>query len=233
MTLHTEVYTGTITILTLLMITELKNKGYQINDPWDAVTLFEQRLAEYAGSKYAVCVDSCSNGIFLCLKYLDIKDQVLEFPKHTYSSPVMQAIHAGNFIRFVDKEWSGWYKIGYTSIIDAATRFCQGMYIDNSYFCVSFHHRKTLKIGKGGVILTNDSAFVDWCRPMIYDGRHKYTPHDQDNYSCIGYHMYMTPEEAANGLLLMENINEYNPDTGSNLTYKDLSKQSVFAPYIR
>jgi hypothetical protein len=45
--------------------------------------------------------------------------------------------------------------------------------------------------------------------------------------------MYMTPEEAANGLLLMENINEYNPDTGSNLTYKDLSKQSVFAPYIR
>ena len=215
------------------MITELINKGYQINDPWDAVTLFEQRLAEYAGSKYAVCVDSCSNGIFLCLKYLDIKNQVLEFPKHTYSSPVMQAIHAGNFIRFVDKEWSGWYKIGYTSIVDAATRFCQGMYIPNSYFCVSFHHRKTLKIGKGGVILTNDSAFVEWCRPMIYDGRHKNVPHENDDYSCIGYHMYMTPEEAAKGLLLMESISEYNPDTGSNLTYKDLSKQPVFTPYIR
>ena len=45
--------------------------------------------------------------------------------------------------------------------------------------------------------------------------------------------MYMTPEEAAKGLLLMEDINVVNLDTGSNKTYKDLSLEPVFQPYIR
>ncbi len=215
------------------MITELIDKGYPINDPWDAVTLFENRLAEYAGSHYAVCVDSCSHGLFLSMKYLGVTGQVIEFPKHTYSSPPMQAIHAGNNISFKNIKWSGYYYLGHTRIVDAATRFCKDMYIPGTYFCVSFHHRKTLKIGKGGVILTNDKDFVDWARPMIYDGRNKYTKYENDVVSCIGYHMYMTPEEAAKGLLLMEDINDVNVDTGSNLTYKDLSLESVFQPYIK
>lgn len=202
------------------------------SDPWDTVTEFENKLAEYAGSKYAVCVDSCSNAMFLCLKYLGITGQTITLPKHTYASTPMQCIHAGNQIRFVDKEWSGEYHLGDTPIVDAATRFHRDMYQKDTYYCVSFHHRKTLKIGRGGVILTNDKSFVDWCRPMIYDGRHKYVMHDVDDYECIGYHMYMTPEDALIGLTKLASIPDFNPDTGSNLTYKDLSKQSVFLPYI-
>lgn len=215
-----------------LMISQLVNKGYVINDPWDVVTIFENKLAEYAGSKYAVCVDSCSNAMFLCMKYLNVTNTVIELPKNTYPSTPMQCIHAGNKIRFVDKEWSGDYFLGNTKIVDGATRFRKNMYIPDSYYCVSFHHRKTLKIGKGGVILTNDAEFVKWCRPMIYDGRHKNISHDIDDYECIGYHMYMTPEEAAIGLIKLENISNNNPDTGSNLTYKDLSLQKVFLPYV-
>jgi dTDP-4-amino-4,6-dideoxygalactose transaminase len=144
----------------------------------------------------------------------------------------MQCIHAGNRIQFVDMEWSGEYHLGNTPIVDAATRFRRGMYKLDTYYCVSFHHRKTLKIGRGGVILTNDNKFVEWCRPMIYDGRHKYVMHDVDDYECIGYHMYMTPEDAEIGLLKLNSIADVNLDTGSNFTYKDLSKQSVFLPYI-
>lgn len=214
------------------MISQLISKGYNIRDPWDAVTLFENKLAIYSGSKYAVCVDSCSNALFLCMKFLGISGQIITLPKHTYSSTAMQCIHAGNKIRFDDIEWSGEYYLGTTPIVDAATRFRKGMYAKGSYYCVSFHHRKTLKIGRGGVILTDNDAFVKWARPMIYDGRHKYVMHDVDDYECIGYHMYMTPEEAATGLIKMEEISDYNPDTGSNLTYKDLSKQRVFLPYI-
>ena len=214
------------------MISQLISKGYVINDPWDAVTLFEQRLAEYAGSKYAVCVDSCSNAMFLCMKYLGVTGQVIELPKHTYASTPMQCIHAGNRVRFVDQEWSGEYEIGNTGIIDAATRFRRGMYRENSFYCVSFHHRKTLKIGRGGVILTDDADFARWCRPMIYDGRTKEVMHDVDDYQCIGYHMMMTPEEAAVGLLKLEEIGDNNPDTGSNLTYKDLSLQPAFNDYL-
>lgn len=214
------------------LIQQLKDKGYEINDPWDAVTLFENSLAKYAGSKYAVCVDSCSSALFLCMKYLNIQNKVIDLPKNTYASVPMQCIHAGNKIRFVDKEWEGYYYLGKTSIVDGAVCFSKNMYIPNTYFCVSFHHRKVLKIGRGGVILTDDDSFVDWCRPMIYDGRHKYVLHDNDDYECIGYHMYMTPEEAATGLLLMENIADVNKPTGSNSTYKDLSKQKVFYPYL-
>lgn len=183
-------------------IKDLVNRGYTINDPWDAVTLFENRLAEYAGSKYAVCVDSCSHAIFLCLKYLGITNSIITLPKNTYASVPMQVIHTGNKVRFLDIPWSGFYhlgdhQLGPTPIVDGAVRFRKGMYIPNTYYTVSFHHRKTLKIGTGGVILTDDEKFVNWCRPMIYDGRHKYVLHSEDTYECIGYHMYMTPEQAS------------------------------------
>lgn len=214
------------------ILEELKQKGYQISDPWDAVTLFENKLAEYAGSKYAVVTDSCSSALFLCMKYLDVKDTIITLPKNTYASVPMQCIHAGNKVRFLDIPWSGYYRLGQTDIIDAAVRFKRGMYIKDTYFCVSFHHRKVVKIGRGGVILTDDINFVNWCRPMIYDGRHKYVLHENDDYECIGYHMYMTPEEAARGLLLLENVADDNKDMGSSDTYKDLSKQKVFLPYI-
>lgn len=215
------------------MISQLISKGYSIADPWDAVTLFENKLATYAGSKYAVCVDSCSNAMFLSMKYLGVTGKTITLPKHTYASTPMQCIHAGNTIRFKDIEWSGEYYLGDTPIVDAATRFRKDMYIPGTYYCVSFHHRKSLKIGRGGVILTDDPNFPKWARPMIYDGRHKEVMHDIDNYECIGYHMYMTPEEAAVGILKIDELPDNNPDTGNNTTYKDLSKQSVFLPYIK
>lgn len=213
------------------MISKLIDKGYEISDPWDAVTLFENKLALYAGSTYALCLDSCSNAIFLCLKYLNIKNEVIKIPKNTYASVPMQIIHSGNKIKFETLEWQGEYSIGDTPIIDAATRFRKGMYVENSYYCVSFHHRKTLKLGKGGVILHNDPLFNSWARPMIYDGRHREIPYTSDNLQCIGYHMYMTPEEAATGILLLEKLEDFNFDTGSSDTYKDLSLQEIFKPY--
>jgi dTDP-4-amino-4,6-dideoxygalactose transaminase len=202
-------------------------------DPWDAVTLFENKLAEYAGSKYAVCIDSCSNAIFLCLKYLNITNKTIILPSKTYASVPMQCIHAGNNIDFVDLEWSGEYPIGDTPIIDAATRFRKGMYRAGTYYCLSFHHRKTLKIGRGGVILTDDAEFVKWARPMIFDGRHKEVLHIDDTYECIGYHMYMTPEDAIVGLSKLSMLPAFNPDTGSSSDYKNLKEQPVFLPYIK
>lgn len=215
-----------------MTITTLIDKGYDIKDPWDVVTLFETKLADYAGSRYAVVVDSCSSALFLCMKYLGITNSIITLPKNTYASVPMQCIHAGNKIRFLDIPWIGEYHLGNTDIVDAAVRFRRGMYKSGTYYCLSFHHRKVLKIGRGGVILTDDDKFIDWSRPMIYDGRHKYILHENDDYECIGYHMYMTPEEAAKGLLLMENIPDYNNDMGSSETYKDLTKQKVFTPYL-
>ena len=47
-------------------ITESLNKdGRTINDPWDIVEAFEDKVAKYAGSKYAVATDSCTNSLLL------------------------------------------------------------------------------------------------------------------------------------------------------------------------
>ena len=67
---------------------------------------------------------------------------------------------------------------------------------------------------------------------MIYDGRHKEINYTNDNFSCIGYHMYMTPEDAALGILKFDSLGPSNHNVGSHLTYSDLSKQSVFEPYL-
>ena len=215
------------------MISLLENKGYKINDPWDAVDILEGKIAKYCGSKYAVCLDSCSNAIFLCLKYFGITDQTIVLPKNTYASVPMQCIHAGNYIRFENIIWSGQYELGNTGILDSATRFTKNMFVEDHVQCLSFHHKKILQIGKGGAILTNDIRFVDWLRPMIYDGRHKRSMYQQDDFSCIGYHMYMTPEDAAIGIIKFDLIDENNKDVGNNTTYKDLSQQKIFENYLR
>jgi dTDP-4-amino-4,6-dideoxygalactose transaminase len=51
-------------------LNEIKKIGYEWNDPREVIDMFEKKVAEFAGSKYAISVDCCSNGIFLCLKYL-------------------------------------------------------------------------------------------------------------------------------------------------------------------
>ena len=48
----------------------LEKKGFVINDPWDVVDAFEIMVADYAGSKYAVSCDSCTNAMYMSLKYL-------------------------------------------------------------------------------------------------------------------------------------------------------------------
>jgi hypothetical protein len=144
----------------------------------------------------------------------------------------MQIIHSGNIPKFVDMNWSGEYLLFPLPIVDSACRFRKGMYMEDTYQILSFHHRKILNIGKGGMILTNDEKFVNWARPMIYDGRHIDKMYNEDELECIGYHMYMTPEDAEIGINIFNTkIKDLNEDCGSHETYSDLTKQSVFSNY--
>lgn len=203
----------------------------KLNNDWDKVLEFEQIVAEYCGSKYSVACDSNSNAIKLVLEYLNIKNIEIEIPKNTYASVPMQIIHSGNIPKFVDVNWEGKYRFGGVPIVDAACAFYEGMYydtLDETYMILSFHHRKILNIGKGGMILTNDEKFVDWARPMIYDGRHIDKMYDDDEFECIGYHMYMTPEDATKGIEILKTLDSYNQHCGNSKTYKDLTLQSIF-----
>jgi dTDP-4-amino-4,6-dideoxygalactose transaminase len=204
----------------------------KLNNEWDKVLEFENVISKYCGSKYAVACDSNSNAIKLVLEYLNVNDREIEIPKNTYASVPMQIIHSGNVPKFIDLKWSGEYFLHPLPIVDSACRLKKGMYIEDTYQILSFHHRKILNIGKGGMILTNDLNFVNWVRPMIYDGRHIDKMYNEDEFECIGYHMYMTPEDAEIGInVFNKKIKDINEDCGSYETYKDLTKQNIFKKY--
>ncbi len=207
----------------------LNKEGYDIKDPWDVVDAFEDKVATYAGSKYAVSVDSCTNAMFLCLKYLNA-DGIVTLPKKTYLSVPGLVLHAGCKINFEDFEWSGVYKLNPYPIIDGATRFTKDMYIKGTYHCLSFHIRKVLAIAKGGMILTDDEQAMKWFKRARYEGRNNREPHDSiEDIEILGWNFYMPPEQAARGIELFNKLPEHNDDTGGSWKYKDLSSYSAWS----
>jgi dTDP-4-amino-4,6-dideoxygalactose transaminase len=206
----------------------LLEKGYEINDPWDIVDAFESMVAEYAGSKYAVAVDNCTNGMFLCLKYLKAKGKI-KIPKRTYLSVPQLVLHAGCELEFYDLEWEGTYKLEPYPVVDSATRFTKGMYEKGTYQCLSFHIKKLLPISKGGMILTDDKNAYDWFKAAEYEGRDRRIPHDiMPEPTIMGWNMYMPPEQAARGIEIFLSLPEHNKDCGGSYKYKDISDYNMF-----
>ena len=194
--------------------------------PYNIVERFEEKVAEYAGAKYGVAVDSCTNALLLCCKYLKVKTVIL--PCRTYVGVAFSVIHAGGNIKFRDYYWEGIYKLHPYPIIDSARRFTKGMYYPKTYYCVSFHWSKHLSIGRGGMILTDDNKAVEWFKRARFDGRREGVAPKDDDFQW-GIHAYMTPELAASGLIRMSFLPQHNPDL-PEYNYPDLSKYKIFCP---
>lgn len=205
---------------------KLKDLGYNWTDPRDVVLLFEQKVADFAGAKYGVSVDCCTNGLFLCLKYLQATGEV-EIPKHTYQSVPMHIYHAGCTPTFRDEHWSGVYQLKPYPIWDAATRWRLGMY-QGGFHVVSFQIKKRIPIGRGGMILTDDRDAYEWLCKARYDGRDLSVSQWDDDADICGWHMYMTPEDAARGIILMDQVPYDTPDCGSWESYADLSQKKLW-----
>ena len=62
---------------------------YNVKDAWDIVSLFEKKLAEYAGSTYGISVDNCTDALFLCLKYLKYKGE----DNHSSKNILLRTLH--------------------------------------------------------------------------------------------------------------------------------------------
>ena len=205
------------------------------HNPYEIVKMFEEEVAEYTSAPYAVAVDSCTNAIFLSLmyqRYLDEKLEEVHIPSKTYLSVPMSIIHAG-FKPFFDRsmnDWSGIYKLSPYPIYDAAKRLTSNMYIPGSFMCLSFHIKKSLSMGKGGMILTDDINAVEWFKKARYEGRSE-KGYKEDNIDMLGWNMYMTPQEASHGLALMQNYPKDVPDLGENDGYKDLTSNDIFKKY--
>lgn len=139
---------------------------------YGVVAEFERRVAEYAGAKHAVAVDCCTSAIFLSLQYRKLQGWAndVTLPARTYVSVPMACLHAGFRIKFDDYHWLGKYELAPFDIWDGAKRFRRGMY-EGGLHCLSFHVKKIIDIGRGGMVLTDDKHAADWLRKARYDGR--------------------------------------------------------------
>jgi hypothetical protein len=158
---------------------------------------------------------------------LEVTDVII--PSKTYLSVPQSIINSGGNVIFdpSTNDWRGVYQLNPYPIYDAAKRFTSGMYIPNTFMCLSFHIKKHLKIGKGGMILTDNKEAADWFKESRYEGRSEKLYHE-DDIKHIGWNMYMTPQEASHGLNLMQNIEWSYPDLDENNGYRDLRDFSLF-----
>lgn len=188
---------------------------------------FEKTIAEYAGARYGVAIDSCTNAIFLCCKYKQIR--IACIPKHTYPGVACSIIHAGGRAIFLNLKWKGAYALAPHNIVDSALRFRKGMYRKGSLYCLSFHWKKHLGIGRGGMILTDSEEAYNWFKRVRFDGRRE-KPLDKDKFDMLGYNMYLTPEQAKRGLLLFDTIKEHELEDlpVEEQGYPDLSKWEIY-----
>jgi len=216
------------------------------HNPYGIVQMFEEEVAEYTGALFAVAIDSCTNALFLSLMYMKemkkygskingftfIDDMEVIIPSQTYLSVPMSIIHAGFEVIFDEtkNDWSGIYQLAPFPIYDSAKRLTSNMYMSGTFMCLSFHIKKTLSIGKGGMILCDDANAVEWFKKARYEGRSE-KGYQDDNVDMLGWNMYMTPQQAAHGLALMQNYPLYVPDLGENGGYEDLTINDVFKKY--
>lgn len=204
-----------------------------MKNAFSIVDEFERRVAEYAGAPHAVAVDCCTNAIFLSLEYIkwkiDLRPCDVVLPARTYCSVPMACLHAGFGVRFDDYVWLGAYQLAPFDVWDGAKRFTKGMYRGGLH-CLSFHAKKILAIGRGGMVLTDNPEAVAWLRKARYDGRDG-KPYTQELPSTLGWHMYMTPEQAARGLQLLDVLPASNADQTED--YPDLRTFPVFRQALK
>jgi dTDP-4-amino-4,6-dideoxygalactose transaminase len=187
---------------------------------------FENLVRDYYGSKYAIAVDCCTHALELCLRY--VKPNKSSCPKHTYLSVPMTFMKLDIPFTWDSEEWQDYYYLGDTNIIDAAVYWKQDGYIPGTFMCLSFQFKKHLNLGRGGMILLDDSEAYDVLSKTRYDGRDINIPWADQDIELLGYHYYMTPESAQKGIAEFHRVKDMPAKRWSNENYPDISKMKVF-----
>ena len=193
---------------------------------FNSVKEFEKKIAEWFGSKYAVAVDCCTHCIELCLRLYNIS--VITVPKRTYLSVPMLANKMNIDLKWKDEKWKDYYEIGDTKIYDAAVLWKKNSYIPGTFMCISFQFQKHLSLGRGGMILLDSKVAKKELKKMSYDGREPGVPWRNQNVKRMGFHYYMTPETAQNGLNKLEEAKKTKPRDWVLEDWPDLTKMDVF-----
>mgnify|MGYP003624274542 CR=1 FL=1 len=189
------------------------------------ITDFENEIAKFFGSPYAIAVDCCTHAIELSLRHSAA--QKIEVPHRTYISVPFLAQKLGIALKWKNEDWQDYYYLT-EKIIDAAVLWKRNSYITGTFMCISFQFRKHLSLGRGGIILTDDEKSAILLKKMSYDGRLPDIPWRSQNIDTHGYHYYMTPETAELGLKRLPNAILTEPRKWKVTDWPDLTKMEIF-----
>jgi dTDP-4-amino-4,6-dideoxygalactose transaminase len=192
---------------------------------FQVITEFENKIAEFFGSPYAIAVDSCTHGVELALRYTQTDH--ITVPKNTYLSIPFLAKKLWIDLFWKDEEWVDYYYLT-DQVIDAAVLWKPNSYIPGTFMGISFQYQKHLSLGRGGVILTDNKEAATQLKKMSYDGRLPNIPWREQNINTIGYHYYMTPETAQLGLEKLSKAIETPPRQWVVNDWPDLTQMDIF-----
>tara|TARA_X000001036_G_scaffold416638_1_gene433876 strand:- start:36 stop:641 length:606 start_codon:yes stop_codon:yes gene_type:complete len=195
---------------------------------FESVTKLENKLAEFFGAPYVICLDACTHGIELCIKLQNIK--TISVPKRTYISIPFLAKKLNINLEWRDENWQDYYKVNkdFKPIYDAAVMWKKDSYVPGSFMCLSFQFQKHLSLGRGGAILCDNEQDAIKLKKMSYDGRLPNIPWRDQDIDSYGYHYYMTPETALLGLKKFDQAVSQKPKQWLITDWPDLTKMKVF-----
>ncbi len=108
--------------------------------------------------------------------------------------------------------------------------------------CVSFHPRKTITTGEGGMILTNNKDWADKLRILRHQGmsisdvtRHKAKSIIFEKYPVVGYNFRMSDLQAAVGVEQMKKLPEIlerRANLAKRYTKNFLETKFIIPPYV-
>lgn len=166
---------------------------------------FEDAVAKYVGTKYAVAICNCTVALELCLVAYGTHDDLM-IPDFTHPATIRAAINAGadpmlcdvsletynvnlsNYMPLVTVSWGG-HPCLFTGLVEDAACSLGAEYKGSKVgsfgtTCFSFHPRKLVTTGEGGMITTDDDKLADNLRMMKNFGVSNYKISDVN--SAIG-----------------------------------------------
>jgi len=194
------------------------------------VAEFEREFAEYTGARYAVAVSSCTAALHLAL--LMSEQQSVAVPDFTFPSIANSALAMGYDLDLldVDPDTYNMSEIDYEGCVVPTHTFGNPCDMDKikapfiiedaacaigSHFkdkhmgtfgdvgCFSFHPRKLLSTGKGGMLITNSEDLAEKAKMLRDHGREsKY------KFMLQGYNFRMSDITAAIGIVQLRHMPE-------------------------
>ena len=195
-------------------VVRIMRKGYLTQGK--EVRMLEKDFSRYVGSKYAVAVDSCTNGLHLSLLCNGNRwtGDTVTIPSLTFASVANVIMHSGAKIDFKDEIVVGRaYYLEHNrpfKVVDSAHQVERALYHDfrGALMNFSFYPTKQISSAEGGMIALNDHYAMEWLEKARWHGRKG----GGFNYSIDmpGYKYNMTDLQAVIAAVQLRKLDEMN-----------------------